>query len=509
MLKGKNTLKVLVSCLALLLAFGCVAAAEEAAEAPTIAPENLFEIVVNGEVTQIDLSLENGEFDCVTLNIDFPTQILFPEGSGRTIRINNETLEDELEAEVMLEEINAESRIPIGIDGKTYYLRSLPSDFPVLRAEGESPYGGYYYTTLTGYVIKMDAYGDVVFYRKAVAHHAGPFRRIDLATGTIYTYLEMGKFPDAVKMNGVGYVQTSLKILDEEYMPKQTIETMVQTEIMPAGYPMENHDYMILAENHYILSTYLNKVVDNIPADVPNGRAGAQVVASVIQEVKDGEVIFEWDSTAHPELYALSVEANDYQNEVSEWSDYVHFNSITIDPEDGNFVCSFRHLDAILKIDRTTGDILWILGGKGDQFGIGANQKFHRQHDLSILEDGSYMLFDNGALNNVYPYPVQSEETRAALAELEISRALIFELDEENMTVTGYRELFVPGYFSPTQGSATMVDISNDVVLMGWGSREDKINNPIFSEIDFENNETLFAMYHDEGTCYRVLKFDY
>ena len=43
-------------------------------------------------------------------------------------------------------------------------------------------------------------------------------------------------------------------------------------------------------------------------------------------------------------------------------------------------MCSFRNIDSILKIERGTGKILWILGGKGDHFGLTEEQKFSRQH---------------------------------------------------------------------------------------------------------------------------------
>lgn len=500
-----KALKIMLALLAILLLPGAFALAEE--EVAEIAPENLYILNVNGFAVEIDLSAEGSRYNCPTLNVDFPALVEIVEGDYDVL-VEGIEPDDENAIEVYVTELNFENTITVTIDDKEFFLNTLPSHFPKLDARGESPLGGYYYTTLTGFVIKLDATGDVVFYREAVAHHAGPFRRIDLDGEILYAYLEMGKFPNAVKMEGVGYVQTHLMILDAQYNLYDSVPYMYPSATVPEEYPLENHDYQILAKDHYILSTYLGKEMDNIPTDLPNSDGSAQVVACILQEVVDGEIIFEWDSTNYPELYAMSVEANDYMNEVSEWSDYAHFNSLVIDPADNNFICSFRNLDAVLKIDRETGDILWVLGGTDDEFGLANAQKFHRQHNATVLEDGSIMLFDNGTLVNVLAYPIQSEEVIAALAPLEVSRVQIFTLNEETKTLEAYREYTLNGYFSPTQANAQMLDLSSNTILVGWGSRNDKINSPLFSEVNFNDNEIYFEVYHEDGVCYRVMKFD-
>ncbi len=47
---------------------------------------------------------------------------------------------------------------------------------------------------------------------------------------------------------------------------------------------------------------------------------GVNVAVCIFQEVKDGECIFEWDSTDYPELYAISREGNDYNNTTCTWA---------------------------------------------------------------------------------------------------------------------------------------------------------------------------------------------
>ena len=75
------------------------------------------------------------------------------------------------------------------------------------------------------------------------------------------------------------------------------------------------------------------RIVDNVSEDIESAGSSTKIIASVLQEIKDGEVIWQWDSTDYPQLYNLSVEGNNFTNS-SVWQDYVHFNSITIDEKD-------------------------------------------------------------------------------------------------------------------------------------------------------------------------------
>ena len=78
--------------------------------------------------------------------------------------------------------------------------------------------------------------------------------------------------------------------------------------------------------------------------------------------------------------------------------DIVHWNSI--EPAGNSVIASFRHLDAVYKIDKSTGTIVWKLGGtktpksltvKGDPRGY----TFGAQHDARLLPDGTLTVFDN------------------------------------------------------------------------------------------------------------------
>lgn len=196
----------------------------------------------------------------------------------------------------------------------------------------------------------------------------------------------------------------------------------------------------------------------------------ARVVAAVIQEVKNKEVVFEWYSTDYPELYGYSVEGADFFNETNAWSDYAHLNSIAVDKTDENFICSFRHLDTMLKIDRNSWEIIWTLGGIGDQFGLTDAQKTSRQHDFRKIDKNTYSVFDNG---------YNSQQTRI----------VEYTLDETNMSLVNFKEYYLEKMFSPYQGNAQKIADARYVFSGGMCINN---SNALFYDVDFEALQVLF-----------------
>ncbi|HJB27720.1 MAG TPA: aryl-sulfate sulfotransferase [Candidatus Blautia faecavium] len=489
-----------------ILTLASQAAEPEATPVPEETSTSLT-VYVNNEPISLALDEPGSSYDCFTLNTEFETSIT-TEDTSHEITVNDQAMTDGAYS-LQLDTISADRRITLTVDGQPYYLRTQPEDFPELTALGEGAKEGYYYTTMGNYVVKFDTTGQVVFYRKANATNAGPFRRNEVDGEIIYSYLE-GQDPSPhVALSGIGYRTTKLVMLNEQYEKIEEVPYMVPTEKVPENYPLENHDYLILGKDHYILTTYVGKKVTNIPSNVDGAEYGANVVACIFQEVKDGECIFEWDSTDHPELYAASLEAGDYTNSSRIWSDYVHFNAIVIDPKDNNFVCSYRDLDSILKIDRETGDIIWTLGGVNDDFDLTEEQQFHRQHNITITEDGSYLMFDNGCLTNALGYPVQTAEEIAEGQANQYSRAVRFVLDEENMEVEEFQEYTIEGFYSASMGSAQIIDDSTDTVLLSWGGKS-RDGMPLFSEFSTQTETVNFELLCGDSdiNCYRVTFYE-
>ncbi|MFN7956550.1 MAG: aryl-sulfate sulfotransferase [bacterium] len=86
--------------------------------------------------------------------------------------------------------------------------------------------------------------------------------------------------------------------------------------------------------------------------------------------------------------------------------DWSHANAIEYDASDDTFVVSVNHQDIIIKIDRTTGQLRWVLGAdlpstSGDDGWpfldfVGPGLLPNHSHELQVLPDGHLALYDNG-----------------------------------------------------------------------------------------------------------------
>jgi len=235
-------------------------------------------------------------------------------------------------------------------------------------------------------------------------------------------------------------------------------------------------------DDHYIVTALVDELVTNVPSELPHPSTGARVEAAFVQEVRAGEVVFEWDSTDHPELYALSTDGNDFST-IAISADYAHLNAVVVDPSDQNLLLSFRHLDAILKVRRSDGVILWRLGGPNDTFGTTPEQKTSHQHFPAFLPDGRLRVFDNG------------NATKA-------TRIVTYRLDEESHEVDSF-DAYPIGSFTVAMGSVQTAGTSS--LFLGLG--EPNTPGPSVIEVNRTTGEHTFELVFDSAyVSYRAYK---
>jgi Arylsulfotransferase (ASST) len=137
------------------------------------------------------------------------------------------------------------------------------------------------------------------------------------------------------------------------------------------------------------------------------GPRSASAVFGEIQEIgPEGQVTWRWNSRGK---IGLGETGRWWRNVLSNAKhsargvttfDPVHINSI--EPRGSReVVVSMRHTDAIYGIERSTGDIVWKLGGTetADSLrivGDPAVKLFGGQHDARVEEDGDVSVYDNG-----------------------------------------------------------------------------------------------------------------
>jgi hypothetical protein len=201
----------------------------------------------------------------------------------------------------------------------------------------------------------------------------------------------------------------------------------------------------------------------------------------VVQEVDvaSGRLLFQWRSDEHVPL------AESYEPlKAGEPWDYFHVNSICVDPTDQNLIISGRNAWTFYKVNRTTGAVLWRVGGKESDFKLGPGAHFAFQHDVRRWPDGTFTVFDNeGGPPN----------------EASQSRGLVLTLDEQAMTATMVGQYYhSPPVLTTDQGSVQ--DLGDDYRFVGWG------DSSYFTEFD-PSGRAIFDGRLAPGTqSYRAFK---
>ncbi len=219
------------------------------------------------------------------------------------------------------------------------------------------------------------------------------------------------------------------------------------------GYSTNEHELRVLPDGHAYVMSYDAETV-GMDTVVPGGHPTALVWGLIIQEIdRDKNVVFEWRSWDHLKITDAT------QEDLTAWEiDYVHGNSIDIDVN-GNIMISSRNIDEVTKISRSTGEIMWRLGGKNNQFTIHDNAGWiDHQHTAYHLPNGNITIHDNGTFRGY-------------------SRAVEYAIDETTRVATKVWEYNAnQAVLGWAMGSTQRLPNGN--TLIGWGSA-----NPIAAEV--------------------------
>ena len=121
-------------------------------------------------------------------------------------------------------------------------------------------------------------------------------------------------------------------------------------------------------------------------------------------------------------------------------ADWAHVNEVEFDPGANAILASLRHQDAVVKIDRVSGDLLWILGPPANWQGFeqflltpdgGPFAWAYHQHGVEVTSTGAILLFDNG---NRRASPFTGEVI--VTADANESRAVEYTVDEATMMIS-------------------------------------------------------------------------
>jgi hypothetical protein len=242
---------------------------------------------------------------------------------------------------------------------------------------------------------------------------------------------------------------------------------------MDVGGGSDVHDFLLLDNGNAILMAYVPIPFDLRPYGGPEN--GTLIDIILQEQDPDKNVVFEWQASEHMPIEDTEVDLN-----TTTPVDFLHTNAIAVD-SDGNWLLSHRHFSEITKIDRQTGDIIWRMGGAGNEFTFLNDIGFFNQHDVNRLDNGHIMLFDNGNQHNP-PF----------------SRAVEYAIDEVAKTVSLVRaypdDMLV---YSSAMGNVQLLPNGN--WFIGWGTL------PMFSEVRPDGETALETVM--SRVNYRAYRF--
>lgn len=349
---------------------------------------------------------------------------------------------------------------------------TLPQDIPHYTVAKTSPDAAegyifvapFYWTksTLGSYLLILNNQGQIVYYQSVAD--------------------EGNAFDFKVQPNGLlsyfGQNSSTFYLMDSHYQ-------VVDTYQAGNGYTADLHDLQLLPNGNALLMAYDLQTVD-MSRVVPDGKGDANVTGLILQELDPSKnVIFEWRSWDH-------IPFTDSNADLTEEDvDYVHGNALEV-ADDGNLLLSSRHLSEITKIDRQTGEVIWRMGGKANQFTFEGGEPYAYQHDIRQLPNGNLTVFDNQGYTN---HPAAS-------------KGIEYRIDEETKTATQVWQFeHQPPVFATFMGNTQRLPNGN--TFLDWGAPYTKEDYAFInmSEVTPDNDIVFQLSFDRPYVSYRAFRF--
>jgi len=333
-----------------------------------------------------------------------------------------------------------------GTTTSTYTIIPTPAKFPDLNVTvSDNPTEGYIYLADVNftqdpdlpdcYLMILDEHGVPAFYRR-IEGRAFDFKMHPNGLMSYYNVTGAGDFP---LIEGMWVVLNSRF---EEVMHFQSSDDYPYTDM---------HEFIMLPNGNAMFLIYTEHYMDmRSVGGGPNMRVIGLVIQEIVGTPPYNTVAFEWSNWDHFEMPIT-------EDIHGPFVDHIHGNSLDID-FDGNILLSSKELNEITKINHTTGDIIWRLGGYHSDFTFVSDplDGFSDQHCARRLDNGNLLLFDNGSEH----YP-------------SISRAVEYQLDTINWTATMVWEYRDGTTYAPIMGSVQR--FANGNTLIAWGATNETI----------------------------------
>jgi hypothetical protein len=369
-----------------------------------------------------------------------------------------------------------------------YWVRCLPQGFPPLQLdahpEAGTPPPGYYIVgnsgSPPGYPMVLDGNGVPVWYTASAM--SGVDDVDNVVSGAISFFKTWTSDPVSVL----------------------SLDPLATAQAAPSDMELDTHELRVLSNGDYLVFSYPLLTGLNLTG-IPNidvadaGVEGTQIFDCVVVEFspKTGNVVWTWVASDHFDPVQDSVSAG-MANQLGVIAvDAFHCNSIDVDPNNGNLLVSTRNMSSVFYIDRSTGAVVWKMGGssysKDGAIYVPVSDPFIQQHDARLQGwsetsgKGQISVFDD-----------QSSGTEPA-------RALLLDV---TTGVGGTTPGATVAWQYKAQGNSSdrgSFRISPDGSrVIGWG--HNVAAGLVFTEVDDQGHDLMDFYFPNYGISYRAIK---
>jgi Arylsulfotransferase (ASST) len=387
-----------------------------------------------------------------------------------------------------------------------YWVRCLPSDFPLLEMTLHPDAGtvtlGYYLlgnqtvpTGRSGYAMMLDPNGVPIWYYRQLQGAA----TMDV---------------DSVIGDTVSFIP---------YLPDATFE-IDHVATFDASYtrPSDDHELRSLSNGDLLVFQDPTEVADLTGLTLPVSGGGVEALgpneliqACVIQETDaSGNVVWQWKATDHfdpvQDMSLLQPAFQESKGQVLVQP--FHCNSIDV-AANGDLLVSARDMNSVFYVQKSTGKVLWKMGGstysKDGAVYVPVDDPFYGQHDARFLPGWSYTCTGGGG-GQISLFDDETGETAVA-------RAVVYDV-----TIAGGTAETDGGCAPNAAGSGATLAWQHRGAMsiletgsfrispdgsrtIGWG-RPASGQTVVFSEVDEAGRDLLDFYFPEATTSYRVIK---
>jgi arylsulfotransferase ASST len=345
----------------------------------------------------------------------------------------------------------------------SYHVRCLPDDFPTYSFTRQGSVSPKYFSVNQEYSTSGSRYG-IIFDNHGVPlwWYPAPARGI-------------GVLPDRNLL-------WANRFADPASWEIHRLDGSLVRTVTGVGHGTNDHDLQLLGNGDHLLGAYVRQ--SHVDTSAYGGSSDATVVTTELQQVSpDGQLLWDWNSQGH---ISLAETGHRWPWAVKNGYDIQHWNSI--EPAGNSVIASFRNLDAVYKINKSTGNIVWKLGGTTTPQSLRVLNDAHSsvlgaQHDARLQPDGTVTVFNN----------------RTNLGQESGPEAVRFRINGKNRTATLLESITDPNVpASNCCGSA--LRLGNGNWLIDWGAG---MGNGIGGYKP--NGKRTFFLRFDSGYSYRAV----